>query len=672
MGWNPLPVLALAFAPLLVNANDGLSEDDLMADIPVTLSVTRLPQSTTDTPMAITVIDRQMIEASGFIEIPDVLRLVPGFQVGLSWRDHHTAVTYHGQSDGLSRRMQVLIDGRVAVGSLFGLVDWDRLGITIDDIERIEVIRGPAGVAFGSNAFIGAINIVTRGPYTNPGWRFSAASGSRDTSVATAQYAETGERFDYRAAASYYHTDGFEGVNDQSIARSARFQGHYQLAPLTRLDFQLANSEGPWGRGGSGVPIDPVGEKDATEQSGNFRFTHSTEPGHEWYLQFGFSSSEESEDFLLGQLSEILGVAPGDVPLLLPGEQDQPVFGHTFDYQVYRRDFEFQQLLTGERSRLAWGGGYRKDLVNIREITGIKEWADMETYRLQGNLEYRLTDKLLFNGGLIYEDNDINPGELSWRLGLNYSLLPGQVLRASVARSWRQPFLIENFHHIALRLENGTELETTQLAPDGLDAERLRSYELGYIGQWFSGRLTTEVKLYREEFEDEVEYNWDPTYPELVSLFNPGAIIDLNSGSTDINGFETGIQLQADEKTRLWLSYAYADADQSSPAMAFRNFYENSATPRHTASLLVARDLGKDWQISAGYYYLDQMSWVLWGADVDSYDRLDLRLARDIHFSGADLKLELIGQNLGGDYYEFNNLNQFETRTFLRATLQFR
>lgn len=152
-----MPILAILMVPQS-RAEDSLTEDDLMGDIPVVLSVTRLPQSTTDTPMAITVLDRAMIEASGFIEIPDLLRLVPGFQVGLSWRDHHTAVTYHGQSDGLSRRMQVLIDGRVAVGSLFGLVDWDRLGITIDDIERIEVIRGPAGVAYGSNAFTGVIN----------------------------------------------------------------------------------------------------------------------------------------------------------------------------------------------------------------------------------------------------------------------------------------------------------------------------------------------------------------------------------------------------------------------------------------------------------------------------------------------------------------------------------
>lgn len=246
-----------------VLAKDSLTEKGLLTDLPMVVAATRLPQPVTDTPVAITVIDRQMIDVSGFLEIPDLLRLVPGFQVGLSWRDHHTAVTYHGQSDGLSRRMQVLIDGRVAVGSLFGIVDWDRLGIVVDDIARIEVVRGPASVSFGSNAFIGAINIITRGPYDNPGWRMSAATGSRGLGITSAQYSHVGEKFDYRASVNYFHTHGFSGVNDEATVRSGRFQGHYQMSAGTTLDFQLGHAGGPWGRGGSGLSVDPATHKEA-------------------------------------------------------------------------------------------------------------------------------------------------------------------------------------------------------------------------------------------------------------------------------------------------------------------------------------------------------------------------------------------------------------------------
>ena len=89
-----------------VSQADELTEEDFLQGLPMVISATRLPQSVADTPSSITVIDRDLIAASGFVEIGDLFRLIPGFQVGLSWRDHHTATTYHGQTDGLSRRMQ--------------------------------------------------------------------------------------------------------------------------------------------------------------------------------------------------------------------------------------------------------------------------------------------------------------------------------------------------------------------------------------------------------------------------------------------------------------------------------------------------------------------------------------------------------------------------------------
>lgn len=654
-----------------VLAKDSLTEEDLLTDLPMVVAATRLPQPVTDTPVAITVIDRQMIDASGFLEIPDLLRLVPGFQVGLSWRDHHTAVTYHGQSDGLSRRMQVLIDGRVAVGSLFGIVDWDRLGIVVDDIARIEVVRGPASVSFGSNAFIGAINIITRGPYDNPGWRMSAATGSRGLGITSAQYSHVGEKFDYRASVNYFHTHGFSGVNDEATVRSGRFQGHYQMSAGTTLDFQLGHAEGPWGRGGSGLSIDPATHKDASEQYGNFRLTQSASPGNEWYFQVGMSSSEEDDKFDIGLLSDLFGVSTAQVPLLT-GQQDQQITGNTFDHTTKRLDVEFQQLMTiGDKHRAVWGLGYREDKTKGTSTIGKTGWETMETYRVYGNLEYQLSDSMLLNTGVSYEDNDVNKGEFSPRIGVNVTLAKGHVLRFSVSESWRQPFVAEQLHDVALRFNDGSVLEQVQLSPERLDPERLRSYEIGYIGDWLGGKVSTDIKVFREEFEDEVEFVLDPFYPEVATIFNPGTILDVNGGSTDITGVETGIKWELNQETRLWLSYAFSEVDQHCQTLAFRCFHENDATPKHTGSLLVSHDFNRYWQASIGYYYLDEMAWTLWGGDTESYDRIDMRIARTLNFSGSDLKLELIGQNLGSDYKEFNQRNVFETRTFVRATVQF-
>ena len=124
--------------------------------------------------------------------------------------------------------------------------------------------------------------------------------------------------------------------------------------------------------------MDPVGTKEASEQYGSIRLTRTTDPGSAWYLQFGFTSGEENDKFSAGLLSDLLGVDSADIGGVIPGQQEQEVFGRTFDYQVNRRDIEFQQLLNGQRYRIAWGLGYRKDMVNSLEIVGQKEWQAME------------------------------------------------------------------------------------------------------------------------------------------------------------------------------------------------------------------------------------------------------------------------------------------------------
>ncbi len=645
----------------LVPQVQALTEGDYFSDVPLVMSATRLPQSVADTPTATTVIDRKMIEASGFVEIPDLFRLVPGFQVGLSWRDHHSAVTYHGQSDGLSRRMQVLIDGRMVLGALFGLVDWDRLGITVDDIERIEVVRGPAGISYGSNAFIGAINIVTRDAFSNTGLRIVGVNGSRDTTLYSLKYGHVGDSFDYLASVTHYDTEGFEDVNDQSRANAMRLKGHYSFPSDMQLDFQLGLADGPWGRGGNGSAVEPIGQKNAHERYGNLRLTKLLSTGNEWYLQAGYSETDEDDD--------ATALLPG--PLLL----DVGVF----EYNSNRLDIEFQHQLTiGQKNRAVWGAGYRRDSIDGIASIGRHGREVLETYRVYGNFESQLTKRLLLNAGVMLEDNDLNPLKASPRIALNYYLADGNVLRFSVADSYRQPFVAETFHNVAMRNPDGSVVDQVQLAPVQLEPERLRSYELGYLGHWPKSGFRVELKAFREVFENEMEYTYDPFFPEPQPIFNVGAIYELNGGETEITGIEGGVSWQLTEDTRLWGSYGFAEVDQHTQPGAFRDMADNDASPRHTASLLLSHDFGRGWQISAGYYYLDDTAWILWGCDfatndcdADGYDRVDARLAKTFQLTGADLKLEIIGQNLGGDYKEFHQRNNFETRGFVRATIQF-
>ncbi|HEX5278236.1 MAG TPA: TonB-dependent receptor [Fluviicoccus sp.] len=156
-----LAILAVVTAPAAFSADVFLPDTD--TDIPTVFSATRLRQSIADAPASITVIDRQMIGQSGARELPELLRLVPGMVVGYDtgW---NAFVSYHGTSADMARRMQVLVDGRSVYQPSLAYVDWIGFPVELEDIDRIEVIRGPNAAAYGANSFLGVVNIVTRHP----------------------------------------------------------------------------------------------------------------------------------------------------------------------------------------------------------------------------------------------------------------------------------------------------------------------------------------------------------------------------------------------------------------------------------------------------------------------------------------------------------------------------
>ena len=141
----------------------ALSERDFLGDMPIVLSVSRLPQRLDETPGAVTVIDRDMIRLSGARDVADLLRLVPGFQSSTSFETSAPLASYHGGFDSYSNRIQVLVDGRSVYSPYFiGSVGPGLQTVALADIERIEILRGSNSAAYGARAMLGVINIVTR------------------------------------------------------------------------------------------------------------------------------------------------------------------------------------------------------------------------------------------------------------------------------------------------------------------------------------------------------------------------------------------------------------------------------------------------------------------------------------------------------------------------------
>jgi len=213
------------------------SESDFLDELPVVLSATRLPQPLNEAPVAITIIDREMIDASGARTVPDLMRMVPGFQVGY-FDGNSPVTTYHGHSDEYSRRVQVLIDGRsVYVPTLAG-IQWSDHIISIDDIARIEVTRGPNAASYGNNSFLAVISISTRQAIEDQGHKLKIIQGSKDTHEGYYGFGDSTDNFAYRVTLGTEHDDGTDLLNDYTRANYLSYRLDSQIDVDNFLSYQ--------------------------------------------------------------------------------------------------------------------------------------------------------------------------------------------------------------------------------------------------------------------------------------------------------------------------------------------------------------------------------------------------------------------------------------------------
>ena len=190
--------------------------------MPLVVTPSRLPQRIDESPSTVTVIDRALIEASGSRRLVDVLQLVPGFYVGYQYNNQPTAA-YHGLSDESARRLLLLVNGQRIFQFARGAVDWNNLPIQLEDIERIEVVRGPDAATYGSNAFAAVINIQTRSAAENLGLYTRVAGGNDGIADGFFRYGGRVGPVDYALSLSSKGDNGYDNVYDDRRNNSILF-----------------------------------------------------------------------------------------------------------------------------------------------------------------------------------------------------------------------------------------------------------------------------------------------------------------------------------------------------------------------------------------------------------------------------------------------------------------
>ena len=274
--------------------------DDLFMDneaLPQVLTATRLKQTPAEVPGSMTVLDSELINASGARDISELLRLVPGMMVG-NISGNQAAVNYHGTNASEARRMQVLIDGRSVYRAGLSTVDWSDIPVAMEDIERIEVFRGPNTVSYGANALMAVVNIITRNPADSHGTRLKYTRGQRGINDFYASQGTGWNGGDLRLSLSGQEDDGFDHDRSGADYRDSRRLNRFSLAVSQTLsdnqslDWQVNAKDGSNQRPYTYRPvfsgITAAGNNSdvvAKDYAGSVRWNLDINPQHSLYIQ---------------------------------------------------------------------------------------------------------------------------------------------------------------------------------------------------------------------------------------------------------------------------------------------------------------------------------------------------------------------------------------------------
>ncbi len=617
----------------------SMSLEQVMA-LPITTSVSKKQQKVKDSAAAIFVISAEDIRRSGATTVPDALRMAPGLQVARI-NSNQWAVTLRGFNERTSNKLLVLMDGRTLFSPGFSGTLWETLDMLMENIERIEVIRGSGATLWGANAVNGVINIISKNAKKTQGAELIAAGGD-DQGFGSARY-------------------GFQ-IDKHSFGR-VHIQNKKHDSYLNSAG--VSNYDG-WDAQQGGLQLDlSDGDDDKVKVQGNFFHGQYKEQSLRPLLTAPyFDRLRNQQDTimfsLLSRWDKTLS-ADSDFSLQAYYDYQQHEFFLPSNFHQFDVDFQHHQKLTA-RHDLIWGGGYRFIQDHYTNNAYYQYQPVGRGYNLyNGFLQDEMAlvpDRLKFIVGSKFEHNAFSGLQIQPNARMIWSPDDHHSVWTAISKAVTTPSRSKQELDIWLATEPPSA-ETGNLpvkvmgqassAPGKYKSEEVLAYELGYHFQ--ASKLSADLSLF---------YNDYSRLPQIISgspnvLFSATGVpyllfpVGLTNG---IKGYTYGSELsgtwQATGFLKLNLLYGYLDARFKQPDGSLHPF--SYGNPQNQFSLRSSFDIKDNLELDLWFRYVDKLP----AANIKpvaDYTSIDVRLAyRPIR----NLELSLVGNNLIENHLEFN------------------
>ncbi|MGA1867675.1 MAG: TonB-dependent receptor plug domain-containing protein [bacterium] len=608
------------------------------------LTATRRPDSIYESPAAMYVLTQEDIRRSGMTLLPECLRMVPGMQVArMSSSDW--AISSRGFQRQFSNKLLVLMDGRSIYTPMFSGVFWDTYETIMEDIDRIEVVRGPGGTLWGANAVNGIVSIMTKSAEETQGLLVSIGGGMMEKDFGGIRYGGTIRHgLFYRLFFKYAERDELinefeEGCRDDWIVRRGGYRIDWDISGIDSLSLQ-----GDMYEGDLGIP-DKIA---ATEPPYYIISEGAAFDGKTLQVNWKRSFSESST-------------------MRLQAYYDQPSVTFSLGHEkrdTYDIDFQHTAQI-GDRHELIWGLGYRISLSQtwpqyVVQFSSNKDEYILYSCFLQDRIALKL-DKLYLTLGSKFEHNNLTGLESQPSMRLLWHSRENQACWAAVSRAVRTPARIEReievlggVAPIPPPAPSGTHAYYYFLGDPEVDSEYLTAYELGYRAK-IGDRCSFDIALFYHDYDNliigtpgPISFEADESAGHLVV-----PLIFQNKDEGESYGGECAINWRVSDRWRLTPGYAWLHSKQG--------VYQSEdlvKEPPHRVYIRSWLKLARNIEFDTSLYYVDRTSATdIWdsitntlveGDDIPSYIRLDIRLGWRPY---DNLEISMVGQNLTEEHH---------------------